>query len=221
VDGLDRPSIPPVLAQRTGEILELMDIHLASSSPRRHEILGALGLRFTAAGVDIDETRYDGEPVAEMVVRLAVGKAAAARASVDQSLPVIGADTAVAVDGRVLGKPVSGDDAAQMLAALSGRTHEVLTGVALDYAGRVRTATSVTVVRFREISPDEARAYWHTGEPLDKAGAYAVQGVGGIFVEDISGSYSGVVGLPVFETAALLADAGLAGLALHLDSENA
>jgi len=198
-----------------------MDIHLASSSPRRHEILGALGLRFTAAGVDIDETRYDGEPATEMVVRLAIAKTAAARASVDQSLPVIGADTAVAVDDRVLGKPLSGDDAAQMLASLSGRTHEVLTGVALDYAGRVRTATSVTVVRFREISPDEARAYWHTGEPLDKAGAYAVQGVGGIFVEDISGSYSGVVGLPVFETAALLADAGLVGLALHLDSENA
>ncbi len=194
-----------------------MDIHLASSSPRRHEILVALGLRFTAAGVDIEETRYDGEPVADMVVRLAVAKAAAARATVDQSVPVIGADTAVAVDDQVLGKPVSGDEAAQMLASLSGRTHEVLTGVALDYAGRVRTATSVTEVRFREISPDEARAYWQSGEPIDKAGAYAVQGIGGIFVEDISGSYSGVVGLPVFEMAALLAEAGLNVLPLHLD----
>ncbi len=194
-----------------------MDIHLASSSPRRHEILVALGLRFTAAGVDIEETRYDGEPVADMVVRLAVAKAAAARATVDQSVPVIGADTAVAVDDQVLGKPVSGDEAAQMLASLSGRTHEVLTGVALDYAGRVRTATSVTEVRFREISPDEARAYWQSGEPIDKAAAYAVQGIGGIFVEDISGSYSGVVGLPVFEMAALLAEAGLNVLPLHLD----
>ena len=194
-----------------------MDIHLASSSPRRHEILAALGLRFTAAGVDIEETRYDGEPVADMVVRLAVAKAAAARATVDQSVPVIGADTAVAVDDQVLGKPVSGDEAAQMLASLSGRTHEVLTGVALDYAGRVRTATSVTEVRFREISPDEARAYWQSEEPIDKAGAYAVQGIGGIFVEDISGSYSGVVGLPVFEMAALLAEAGLNVLPLHLD----
>ncbi len=194
-----------------------MDIHLASSSPRRHEILVALGLRFTAAGVDIEETRYDGEPVADMVVRLAVAKAAAARATVDQSVPVIGADTAVAVDDQVLGKPVSGDEAAQMLASLSGRTHEVLTGVALDYAGRVRTATSVTEVRFREISPDEARAYWQSGEPIDKAGAYAVQGIGGSFVEDISGSYSGVVGLPVFEMAALLAEAGLNVLPLHLD----
>ncbi len=198
-----------------------MDIHLASSSPRRHGILAALGLKFTAAGVDIDETRYDGEPVADMVVRLAVAKAAAARANVDQSMPVIGADTAVALDDLVLGKPVSGDEAAQMLAALSGRTHEVMTGVALDYAGKVRTATSVTEVRFREISPDEARAYWQSGEPIDKAGAYAVQGIGGIFVEDISGSYSGVVGLPVFETAALLADAGLNVLALDLDPSHA
>lgn len=198
-----------------------MYIHLASSSPRRHEILSALGLRFTAAGVDIDETRYEGEPVAAMVVRLAVAKAAAARPEVDRTVPVIAADTAVALDDRVLGKPVSGDDAAQMLASLSGRTHDVLTGVALDYAGKVRTATSVTEVRFREISPDEARAYWQSGEPLDKAGAYAVQGVGGIFVEDISGSYSGVVGLPVFETAALLADAGFTSLALHLGRKHA
>ena len=194
-----------------------MDIHLASSSPRRHEILAALGLKFTAAGVNIDETRYDGEPVADMVVRLAVAKVTAARANVDQSVPVIGADTVVAVDDQVLGKPGSGDEAVQMLATLSGRTHMVLTGVALDYAGKVRTTTSLTGVRFREISPDEARAYWQSGEPLDKAGAYAVQGIGGIFVADIFGSYSGVVGLPVFETAALLTDAGLDVLPLHPD----
>ncbi len=194
-----------------------MNIHLASSSTRRHEILAALGLRFTAAGVDIDETRFDGEPVADMVVRLAVAKAAAARENVDQSLPVIGADTAVAVGDQVLGKPRSQDEAVQMLASLSGRTHTVLTGVALDYAGVVRTATSLTQVRFREISPDEAISYWQSGEPLDKAGAYAVQGIAGIFVEDISGSYSGVVGLPVFETAALLADAGLDVLPRHPD----
>ncbi len=194
-----------------------MNIHLASSSPRRHEILSAMGARFTAAGVDIDESRHAGEPVADMVVRLAVAKAAAARATVDQSMPVIGADTAVAVGDLVLGKPESADEAAQMLASLSGRIHEVLTGVALDYAGTVSTATSVTEVRFREISPDEARAYWQSGEPIGKAGAYAVQGIGGIFVEDISGSYSGVVGLPVFETAALLDNAGLDVLPLRLD----
>lgn len=186
-----------------------MDIHLASSSPRRHEILTAMGLRFTAAGVDIDETRYEGEPVADMVVRLAIAKAAAARENLDQSLPIIGADTAVVIGDQVLGKPGSQDEAVQMLASLSGRSHTVLTGVALDYAGMVRTTTSLTEVRFREISPDEAQSYWQSGEPLDKAGAYAVQGIAGIFVEELSGSYSGVVGLPVFETAALLADAGL------------
>lgn len=198
-----------------------MNIHLASSSPRRHEILAALGVKFTAAGVGIDETRYDGEPVADMVVRLAVAKTAAARAMVDKSVPVIGADTAVALDDLVFGKPGSRDEAAQMLVSLSGRTHEVLTGVALDYAGKVSTATSVTEVRFREISPDEARAYWQSGEPIDKAGAYAVQGIGGVFVKDIFGSYSGVVGLPVFETAALLADAGLNVLPLDLDRSHA
>ncbi len=186
-----------------------MDIHLASSSPRRHEILTAMGLRFTAAGVDVDETQYDGEPVADMVVRLAIAKVAAAREDVDPSLPIIGADTAVAIGDQVLGKPGSQDEAVQMLASLSGRTHTVLTAVALDYAGVVRTTTSLTEVRFREISPDEAQSYWQSGEPLDKAGAYAVQGIAGIFVEELSGSYSGVVGLPVFETAALLADAGL------------
>jgi septum formation protein len=198
-----------------------MNIHLASSSPRRHEILAALGLEFTAAGVDIDETRYDGEPVADMVVRLAVAKAAAARADLEGSVPVIGADTAVAVDDLVLGKPGSEDDAIETLALLSGRRHTVLTGVALDFGGEIRTATSVTEVRFRDISPDEAQAYWQSGEPQDKAGAYAVQGIGGIFVEDISGSYSGVVGLPVFEMAALLIEAGLDVLPVRRDRSHA
>ena len=187
-----------------------MKIHLASASPRRKEILAAIGVAFTAAGVDIDESRYDDEPVADMVIRLAAAKAAIARTGLDLSVPVIGADTAVAIDDRVLGKPGSQQEALEMLACLSGRAHKVVTGVALDHAGKVNTATSVTEVRFREISPDEAEAYWQSGEPQDKAGAYAVQGIGGIFVESISGSYSGVVGLPVFETATLLANAGLA-----------
>lgn len=187
-----------------------MKIHLASASPRRKEILAAIGVAFTAAGVDIDESRYDDEPVADMVIRLAAAKAAIARTGLDPSVPVIGADTAVAIDDRVLGKPGSQQEALEMLACLSGRAHKVVTGVALDHAGKVKTAMSVTEVRFREISPDEAEAYWQSGEPQDKAGAYAVQGIGGIFVESISGSYSGVVGLPVFETAALLANAGLA-----------
>ena len=187
-----------------------MKIHLASASPRRKEILAAIGVAFTAAGVDIDESRYDDEPVADMVIRLAAAKAAIARTGLDLSVPVIGADTAVAIDDRVLGKPGSQQEALEMLACLSGRVHKVVTGVVLDHAGKVNTAMSVTEVRFREISPVEAAAYWQSGEPQDKAGAYAVQGIGGIFVESISGSYSGVVGLPVFETAALLANVGLA-----------
>jgi len=187
----------------------MIEIHLASASPRRHEILAALGVRFTAAGVDIDETPYDDESAADMVVRLAIAKAAAARTGLQSSVPVIGADTVVVVDERVLGKPDSQDEGLEMLARLSGREHLVLTGVALDYKGEVKSATSATEVRFREISPDEAAAYWQIGEPQDKAGAYAVQGLGGIFVERISGSYSGVVGLPVFETATLLVNAGL------------
>ncbi len=193
------------------------DIHLASSSPRRHEILAAMGIRFTAAGVDIDETRYDAETVTDMVVRLAVAKVCAARATVHRSVPVLGADTAVALDDHVLGKPESEAAAVEMLASLSGRAHKVLTGVALDYAGKIMSVTSVTEVRFREIHPDEASSYWQSGEPRDKAGAYAAQGIGGIFVEYISGSYSGVVGLPVFETAELLSKAGL--LILPLDSD--
>lgn len=122
---------------------------------------------------------------------------------------VIGADTAVALGDRWFGKPAGQADAAAMLAALSGRTHEVLTGVAVHRDGRLRTALSRTSVTFRDIDPEEAAHYWHSGEPADKAGGYAIQGLGGVFVAAIEGSYSGVVGLPVFETAALLSGAGL------------
>jgi len=194
-----------------------MDIHLASSSPRRHEILMAMDIKFTAAGVDIDESRYDDEPASDMVVRLAMAKASAARKIVPQSIPVIGADTAVALEDQVLGKPESEDEAIKMLASLSGREHKVLTGVALDYSGEITTTISVTEVRFREIHPNEVSIYWQSGEPHDKAGAYGIQGIGGIFVEYISGSYSGVVGLPVFETAELLSNAGLCILSLKSD----
>ena len=186
-----------------------MNIHLASSSPRRHEILMAMGIKFTAAGVDIDESRYDGESASDMVVRLAMAKANAARTMVARSVPVIGSDTAVVLDNQILGKPESKDEAVEMLASLSGREHKVLTGVALDYSGEITTITSAMGVRFREIHPNEASIYWQSGEPRDKAGAYAIQGIGGIFVEYISGSYSGIVGLPVFETAKLLSNADL------------
>ena len=185
-------------------------LHLASTSPRRREILEALGLDFSSAGVDVVEQRDEGETAATMVLRLAEEKVRAA--DVDATRIVIGADTAVVLDDDVFGKPKDEADALTMLARLSGRTHSVLTGVAVRAGDRVRTGLSATDVRFREIRPDEALAYWQSGEPRDKAGAYAIQGRGGVFVEAISGSYSGVVGLPVFETAQLLRAAGLSVL---------
>ncbi len=157
--------------------------------------------------MDIDERQLRGETAEDMVVRLAAGKAAAA--SRRHPGMILAADTAVVLDGTVFGKPRDREDAVAMLARLSGRSHRVLTGVALHWNAERRTALSATEVRFREIHPDEALAYWHSGEPRGKAGAYAIQGLAGTFVEKISGSYSGVVGLPVFETAALLAEAGI------------
>ena len=181
--------------------------HLASSSPRRAELLDALGVGYTMGGMDIDETRKPGEAPAAMVMRLAAGKATAARA---QNVGVIlAADTAVVLDDAVFGKPRDQQDALHMLGQLSGRSHEVMTGVALHWDGGEQAVLSTTEVRFREIDPDEALAYWQSGEPRGKAGAYAIQGLAGAFVENINGSYTGVVGLPVFETAALLATAGI------------
>ena len=192
-------------------IIENKPLHLASSSPRRREIIEALGLDFSVGSADVDERRLDGEPATDMVLRLAQDKARVG--SPGDDFVVIGADTAVVLGDDTFGKPVDQQDALEMLARLSGRTHQVLTGVAVWADRQMRTSLSVTDVRFREISPDEARAYWQSGEPVDKAGAYAIQGKGGVFVEEIAGSYSGVVGLPVFETVSLLKAAGMRVLA--------
>ena len=183
-------------------------LHLASASPRRRDILSALGIRHSWAGVDIDETPEPGESPARLAGRLATAKAQVARARGQEAPFVLAADTVVALGKRMFGKPRSREEALAMLAELSGRSHEVLTAVTLSAGGRELSAMSSTTVRFRVIGAAEARAYWRTGEPAGKAGAYAVQGRGGIFVESLSGSYSGVVGLPVFETAALLDEAG-------------
>lgn len=188
-------------------IIESKPLHLASSSPRRREILAALELEFSVGGVDVDEQRLDGEAPAAMVLRLACDKALAGAANASQV--VLGADTAVVLGDDVFGKPVDATDAMSMLAQLSGQTHKVLTGVAVWNGHEMRSVMSATDVRFREIDPDEVRAYWQSGEPCDKAGAYAIQGKGGVFVEEIRGSYTGVVGLPVFETVQLLRDAGI------------
>jgi nucleoside triphosphate pyrophosphatase len=187
--------------------MPLPQLHLASGSPRRREILEALGVRFSFAGVRVDESPGAGESPEEMVLRLATEKAAAAGGG--SARLVLGADTAVVLGEHVFGKPRDRDDGLDMLQRLSGRTHRVVTGVALRSEAGMATVLSSTDVRFRDISRKEAIAYWQCGEPWDKAGAYAIQGIGGVFVEEIRGSYSGVVGLPVFETARLLEAAGI------------
>ena len=184
-----------------------LSLHLASASPRRAEILDSLGISYSVGGVDLDERQLPGESPDQMVLRLASEKAAAARLT--HSLPVLAADTAVVVDDAVFGKPRDQDDALAMLARLSGRSHQVMTGIAMVWDAGEATVLSVNEVSFRQIGPDEALAYWQSGEPRGKAGAYAIQGLGGVFVEGIRGSYTGVVGLPVFETAELLAVAGI------------
>ncbi len=184
------------------------ELHLASASPRRREILQALGLRFSYAGVDVDEARQQGEPAADLVLRLACSKAAAARAA-GQGGAILAADTVVALGDRVFGKPRSKQDALATLAELSGRTHDVLTAVVVWYGDSKQQVLSRSRVSFRAIATSEATAYWASGEPQDKAGSYAIQGLAAVFVTDLHGSYSGVIGLPVCETAALLGNIGI------------
>lgn len=184
-------------------------LHLASSSPRRRDILNSIDIAHSFAGVDIDETALPDENAGDLALRLAREKACAVDPHEYPGLPILAADTVVVVDEQIFGKPTSEEHALAMLAALSGRVHWVLTAVALRRAGDCETRLSETEVRFRDINPDEARAYWQSGEPVGKAGAYAIQGYGGVFVEKVIGSYSGVVGLPVFETAELLKSAGI------------
>lgn len=178
---------------------------LASASPRRTELLRQLGVPHDVRPASIDESLRAGEPAEAYVRRMAVTKAG----SVRSHLPVLGADTSVIVDEDVLGKPGDLEAARAMLARLSGREHIVLSAVALAHAGAVALRLSRTTVRFRVLGSAEIDAYWATGEPGDKAGSYAIQGFGSVFVESLSGSHSGVVGLPLFETAELLAKAGV------------
>ncbi len=187
-------------------------IYLASGSPRRRELLRQIGVTFRLVGADLDETALQGESPVAYVSRLAQAKATMGweRSRDSGGAPVLAADTAVVLDGRILGKPANMNDAMAMLLRLSGRAHEVLTAVALRTTGGIEAKLSRSTVTFRSIDPGEARAYWETGEASDKAGAYAIQGFAAIFVMDLKGSYSGVMGLPLFETAALLEAAGVA-----------
>lgn len=168
-----------------------MDLVLASQSPRRSELLRSAGISFRVQVADVDETPLPGEPAVEYVRRLARAKALAVQGEL-----VLGADTVVVVDGQILGKPVDREDAARMLRLLSGRSHQVITGICL--AGEtVVVDHETTQVNFSSLSGKEISAYVGTGEPMDKAGAYAIQGFASCFVERIEGSYSNVVGLPV------------------------
>lgn len=181
---------------------------LASASPRRRELLATLGVPVRVQPCEVDETPRTGEPPDAYVRRLARAKAqAAAKLS---TLPTLGADTAVVLDGHILGKPRDADHAAGMLAALSGREHRALTAVAVEGPAGMLSACVTTRVRMRDMSPAEISAYWHTGEPAGKAGGYAIQGFAGAFVSEIHGSYSAVVGLPLYETAAMLRRQGVA-----------
>lgn len=184
-------------------------IILASASPRRRELLDQIGIAYEVWPVDIDETPNSNEAPADYARRIAAEKSAAChRLARHKDLPVLAADTAVVLHGRIMGKPKDREDALAMLRQLSGQTHQVLSAVSLR--GRLHgEALSVTEVTFRTIGEREMRAYWATSEPADKAGAYAIQGLGSVFVQSIAGSFSGVVGLPLFETAELLLQQGI------------
>jgi septum formation protein len=181
---------------------------LASQSPRRAQLLRMLGLEIETAPADIDETWHTGEEPGGHAERLAREKAAA-MAALHPGAVVIGSDTVVAVDGDVLGKPADEEDAVRMLMRLQGRAHEVATGIAVCRAGVVRSAVERVQVRFRPFSEETARAYARTGEPLDKAGAYGIQGLGSTLVDGIAGDYFAVMGLPIARTMRLLEEAGL------------
>lgn len=185
-------------------------ILLASASPRRSALLTQIGVSHTVRPVDIDESVRPGEAPAEYVYRLARTKAEVLwdGLAVGDRLPVLGADTTVALGEHILGKPANSAELLQMLRRLSGRTHQVYTGVALRSERGVQLRLSVSDVTFRALTDIEIIAYWETGEPADKAGGYAVQGRAAMFIERIHGSYSGIMGLPLFETAQLLEEIG-------------
>lgn len=183
---------------------------LASASPRRSALLQQIHIPHRVQAVDIDESQLRGEAPADYVGRLAAAKAQALwqRLSMEERLPVLGADTTVALGEAIFGKPQDREDGIRMLAELSGRTHRVYTAVALYSAGGLESRLSVSEVTFRALSSAEREAYWASGEPRDKAGGYAVQGLGAAFITRIEGSYSGVMGLPLAETAELLEKIG-------------
>ncbi|EOL8944917.1 Maf family protein [Cronobacter dublinensis] len=184
----------------------MTDLYLASGSPRRQELLGMLGVSFERLVPGVEEQRAEKEAPQDYVTRLARDKARAGVALAARDLPVLGADTIVVLDGDVLEKPRDASHAAEMLRRLSGQTHQVMTAVALADSLRVRERLVITRVTFRALTAQDIAAYVESGEPMDKAGAYGIQGLGGCFVRSIEGSYHAVVGLPLVETWELLSE---------------
>jgi len=188
-------------------------IYLASRSPRRAELLQQIGVQFSVLPSDIDESERENENPADYVLRLAKTKAEACMALLVQGnkeiRPVLAADTTVSIDGRILGKPRDEEDARAMLQLMSGRRHEVLTALAIASAQGIEASLSITQVEMAVLAQDEIEAYIRSGEPFDKAGAYGIQGLASTFIKRIEGSYSGVMGLPIYETVQLLKSAGI------------
>lgn len=182
----------------------MLSLYLASGSPRRRELLTQLGVHFERLSAEVEEQRRAGEAAEHYVLRLAREKAQAGVAVAEQDLPVLGADTIVVLNGEVLEKPRDEQHAREMLAKLSGATHQVLTAVALADRHQQLDCLVTTEVTFRSLSAEDIVAYVASGEPMDKAGAYGIQGLGGNFVRKINGSYHAVVGLPLVETTELL-----------------
>ena len=196
--------------------MNLPQLYLASSSPRRRELLAQIGISVEVVSQDVPENRLDGESPESYVKRLALEKAHSGLSGLGSKslLPVLGADTAVVAGNEVLGKPADETDARAMLRRLSGHSHRVLSAVAVvgrDDLGQDREGVRVSesIVTFRPIAGKECESYWDTGEPMDKAGGYAIQGLAALFIERIEGSYSGVMGLPLFETGELLQEFGI------------
>jgi len=181
-------------------------IYLASASPRRSQLLLQIDIPHEVRPVEVDESPVAGEAPTQYVLRLASRKARSLwdRLPASQRLPVLAADTTVALEGEILGKPADLAEARAMLMRLAGRTHEVHTALAVLHAGGEAVRVSTSLVTFRDLSSAEIDWYWQTGEPADKAGGYAVQGRAAVFISHIAGSYSGVMGLPLFETWELL-----------------
>lgn len=182
------------------------DIYLASQSPRRRELLMQMGVHFSVLSVDVDEAVLEGEKPKEYVIRVAIAKAQAGWNSLvlDDKTPVLGSDTSVILEDTILGKPKNEEHAREMLHLLSGKTHQVMTAVAVIYLGETCHKLSMSNVTFSTLTDDDIKWYISTEEGVDKAGAYAVQGLGSLFIEKIEGSYSGIMGLPIRETGLLL-----------------